>query len=411
MDFGLVFQQAIDRQDRTLQTEGRFSLLELHGDITTAWYTGILHRTRTRCKTTCLVGHHSIEATSCNRNDETISQPTSQETDFDSFASRTPLTPTPVNPSPKYWTPTLTPIDTTPYIGRKHLPCQMFQLNGPYLHDTFHDTHYDSCTTRYMSNDAKPLPGNQTGLPASMEVSPVLRIQFVFIVFAIYPKLLNIFYSTLLPIFHRNISPLLSNLSTMALTKTSIIKTRSQSRTGTKARTPVAVATGRRTTGTNVRTNDRTIDTHAAPTTGRTIDSVAPAPVVHTTDLFANRPKTGALKDPPVPRDRDSHRDSDDNAKKPAAKPKGQGPKATTRKPHKPRTDPADGLVDPMSRVHVTAGGIARAGGNDPVLANPEHRDPEQSAEPQPKKKTRRTTRASRAHRAGHGDDDDDEDS
>ena len=28
MDFGLVFQQAIDRQDRILQTEGRFSLLE-----------------------------------------------------------------------------------------------------------------------------------------------------------------------------------------------------------------------------------------------------------------------------------------------------------------------------------------------------------------------------------------------
>jgi len=122
MDFGLVFQQAIDRQDRTLQTEGRFSLLELHGDITTAWYTGILHRTRTRCKTTCLVGHHSIEATSCNRNDETISQPTSQETDFDSFASRTPLTPTPVNPSPKYWTPTLTPIDTDPIHWPKTPP-------------------------------------------------------------------------------------------------------------------------------------------------------------------------------------------------------------------------------------------------------------------------------------------------
>ena len=28
--FGLVFQQATDRQDRTQQTEGRFSLLELH---------------------------------------------------------------------------------------------------------------------------------------------------------------------------------------------------------------------------------------------------------------------------------------------------------------------------------------------------------------------------------------------
>jgi len=112
-------------------------------------------------------------------------------------------------------------------------------------------------------------------------------IQSVFIVFAIYPKLLNIFYSTLLPIFHRNISPLLSNLSTMALTKTtktsSIIKTRSQSRTGTN----VAVPTGR-TTGTNK----------------RTIDSVDPVvttndPVPVTNILFAGRPNTGALKDPP----------------------------------------------------------------------------------------------------------------
>jgi len=176
----------------------------------------------------------------------------------------------------------------------------------------------------------------------------------------------------------------------MALTKTSIIKTRSQSRTGTKARTtapaapahtPVAVATGGRTTGTttrtgpNVRTNDDTIDT------GRTIDSnVAPAPVVNTTDLFANRPKTGALKDPPAPRDRDSDPDSD--AKKPAAKPKPKGrpkkvvaPKAT-RKPRKPRNVDANELVDPMSRVHVTAGGIARAGGNDPVLADSDYQNP-----------------------------------
>ena len=145
----------------------------------------------------------------------------------------------------------------------------------------------------------------------------------------------------------------------MALTKTSIIKTRAQSRTEAR-------------TGTNVRTNDDTIDPAPA---GRTI-GVAPAPVVHTTDLFANRPKTGALKDPPVPRDRDSHRDSDDDAKKPAAKPKGRRPKATTRKPHKPRTDPADDLVDPMSRVHVTAGGIARAGGNDPVLADSDYQNP-----------------------------------
>ena len=185
-------------------------------------------------------------------------------------------------------------------------------------------------------------------------------------------------------------------------TKPSIIKTRSQSRTDSRtiAPAPVAVATGRETF-------DRTID-------------VAPAPV----DLFADRPKTGALKDAPPARDRDS----DDDAKKPAAKPKPKGrPKKvapkTTRKPRKPRTDPTDELVDPMANIHVgdatgvvTAGGIARAGGKDPVLAdmdysNPEQLNPEQPDEPQPKKKTRRTTRASRAHRAGHGDDDDDEDS
>ena len=95
-------------------------------------------------------------------------------------------------------------------------------------------------------------------------------------------------------------------------------------------------------------------------------------------------------------------------------------PKAT-RKPRNvdARNFDANELVDPMANIHfgddatgvVTAGGIARAGGYDPVLANPEHpEDPEQPGKPQPKK-TRRTTRASRAHRAGHGDDDDDEDS
>jgi len=204
----------------------------------------------------------------------------------------------------------------------------------------------------------------------------------------------------------------------MALTKTtktsSIIKTRSQSCTGTN----VAVATGR-TTGTNE----------------RTIDSVDPDvttndPVPVTDDLFAGRPNTGALKDPPpvvavpvltgtkqAPRDRDMDSDSDD-AKKPAvtptAKPKGR-PKtvtSTARKPRKSRAAVVDAneLVDPMSCVHVTAGGIARAGGSDPVLANPEHLEPEQF-EPQPKKKTQRTTRASRAHRAGRDDDDDDADS
>ena len=146
-------------------------------------------------------------------------------------------------------------------------------------------------------------------------------------------------------------TPLLSNLSTMALTKTSIIKTRSQSRTGTKARmtnpaapapTHVTVAAGR-TTGT---TND------PVPPVVTTTD---PAPPVN---LFAGRPTTGTLKDPPlaVPTTRARDSDSDSGAKKPAAKPKPKPKKVAptkARKPRKPRTDPADDLVDPMANIHV----------------------------------------------------------
>ena len=193
----------------------------------------------------------------------------------------------------------------------------------------------------------------------------------------------------------------------MALTKTtktsSIIKTRSQSRTGT-------TGTGTTTrTGTNVAVVNPVA---AADAAGRTTPLKNPPPV-----------PTG-LK--PAPRVRNMDPDSDDDAnKKPAAKPtKGRpkkvvAPKATTRKPRQSRAAvDANELVDPMANIHVgviTAGGLARAGGNDPVLANPVLANPEQlepeQPEPKPKKKTRRTTRASRAHRAGHGDDDDDEDS
>ena len=138
----------------------------------------------------------------------------------------------------------------------------------------------------------------------------------------------------------------------MARTKTSsIIKTRSQSRTGTTARTgtnddttaPVATATGR--------------------TIGGTTD-VAPAPVVTTNDpvpvtddLFAGRPKTGTLKDPPLVPTAPRDSDSDSGAKKPAAKPKGRpkkiAPKAT-RKPRKSRAFAVDAneLVNPMANMH-----------------------------------------------------------
>ena len=174
-------------------------------------------------------------------------------------------------------------------------------------------------------------------------------------------------------------------------TTSSIIKTRAQSRTEAR-------------TGTNVRTNDNTL---APAPAGRTIDSVAPVPVVTTTepappvDLFAGRPTTGTLKDPPpvaVPVSTGKHVPRDDA--KPAAKPKGRpkkvvAPKAT-RKPRNidARNVDANELVDPMANIHVgdatgvvtAGGGIARAGGYDPVLANPEQLEPEQP-EPQPKKK------------------------
>jgi len=76
----------------------------------------------------------------------------------------------------------------------------------------------------------------QPSMPSIMEVS-VLRIQFVFIVFCNIPQTTEylLLYSCCLYSTGITPTPLFSNLSTMALTKTSIIKTRSQSRTGTKA--------------------------------------------------------------------------------------------------------------------------------------------------------------------------------
>ena len=150
-------------------------------------------------------------------------------------------------------------------------------------------------------------------------------------------------------------------------TTTSIIKTRAQSRT----------------TG----TNDRTIDSvdPVVPTTtetaGRTNDLVDPVAVAD-----AAR-RTTTLKDPPpvptgmkpAPRVRTMDPDSEDDAnKKPAAKPTKGRPKKVApnaRKPRKPRNVDANDLVDPMANIHVddatgvvTAGGLARAGGNDPEI-------------------------------------------
>ena len=45
---GLWSRSSESLTGRTGQAEGRFSYWNYTGDITTAWYTGILHRTRTR---------------------------------------------------------------------------------------------------------------------------------------------------------------------------------------------------------------------------------------------------------------------------------------------------------------------------------------------------------------------------
>ena len=173
MDNLISFQRVIDRQDRT-QVEGRFSYWNYTGDITTAWYTGILHRTRTRRKTTCLVGTTSIEATT---------------------PCRTPSRKTPrrrlrIDPSHRTWTFKTTPVIKT--TNHRHEPPTTWQdqPNGnPFpirspatgllllLH---------SCTNKYLRwflFDAKQ-PGNQT---ISMPVSwKYYRLYFEFSLYSLF---------------------------------------------------------------------------------------------------------------------------------------------------------------------------------------------------------------------------------
>ena len=66
--------------------------------------------------------------------------------------------------------------------------------NGPYLHEP----------TAFA---VTPVQDDRCEAVSIMEVFPVLRTQFVFIVFAIYQTTETLLL--LLPLFHRNISPLL----------------------------------------------------------------------------------------------------------------------------------------------------------------------------------------------------------
>ena len=141
------------------------------------------------------------------------------------------------------------------------------------------DTYCHSCTTPYIRSMRST--GNQ--VLASNHGSIFLYFEFSFLCIHCFmqytPKLLKLFYSVALFIPQEYTpTPLLSNLSTMALTKTlkpsktttSIIKTRSQSRTGT-------TGTGTTTrTGTNVAVVNPVA---AADAAGRTTPLKNPPPV------------------------------------------------------------------------------------------------------------------------------------
>ena len=168
--------------------------------------------------TTCLVGHPSIEAvTPCRNNDKPkgSSQPTLQATDFASRLRQ---------PSHRTWTFKTTVIKTRSRTINHHINHRLLGKTNqmgthllrlhqilPYIPfgNQLVCFHYHSCTTQYirwsMSIDAKPLATNLC-IDASI-IMEVLHFEFCLCIhcfFAIYPKLLN---STLLPIFHRNISP------------------------------------------------------------------------------------------------------------------------------------------------------------------------------------------------------------
>ena len=83
MDFDLVFQQVIDRQDRTLQTEGRFSLLEPL-EIQQPQQESLPLPDKDSSHDDMPCRHPSIEATT------PATPPAGKTRPTDSFASRTP---------------------------------------------------------------------------------------------------------------------------------------------------------------------------------------------------------------------------------------------------------------------------------------------------------------------------------
>ena len=128
--FGLVFQQAIDRQDRTLQSRRTPQLYWNHWRYNSLNRNLSHSRTRTRLMTTCLVGTPPLRL-------QLLLHLLQERRDQPTPSHRAPLDtdtcPGP-NPPPKYWTPKLTPNDIMePFTGRKHLLSAADALNGNLL--------------------------------------------------------------------------------------------------------------------------------------------------------------------------------------------------------------------------------------------------------------------------------------
>jgi len=173
------------------------------GDIT-AWNTGIILPQPDKDSSNDIDAMpcwlHSIEATPCRTRQRDTSYDTSQETSHQVFAShRSSRLPSVIPDFQDYQQP---PTLTADYLARPTNGNSFTGVSHVFPLPTIH-------VQPYKSIDAKPLATvYRCQYHGSISTSNSVCIALL-IVFAIYPKLLKLFYFTLLPIFHRNISPLL----------------------------------------------------------------------------------------------------------------------------------------------------------------------------------------------------------
>jgi len=157
----------------------------------TAWYTGILHRTRTRRKpTTCLVGHPSIEATDPAGHTMTrhltrhlakdrLRIDSSHRTGHQDYRSCRTLT-----TDCFLARPTNGNLGRPPPVLTLPNPTRLRPMVYPIWQPTRLCFHYDSCTTQYFRWSYYRCEA--TGKRCQYHGSIVLQIQFVYSLFLQY---------------------------------------------------------------------------------------------------------------------------------------------------------------------------------------------------------------------------------